>query len=64
MTCLVFAKTLWGPGGHSERPWRQLSGVCVLQHAWAGLGGVPGASCIVPHAWAILEGYPGSSCRV
>ena len=47
MTCFVFAKTLWGPGGHSGRPWSQLSGVCVLLHAWAGLGEDPGASCRV-----------------
>ena len=58
MTCFVFAKTLWGPGGHSGRPWSQLSGVCVLLHAWAGLGGFPGASCrgicVLLHAWAGL----------
>ena len=68
MTCFVFAKTLWGPGGHIERPWSQLSGVCVLPHAWAGLGGPPGASCrgicVLLHAWAGFGGFPGASCRV
>ena len=63
MTCFVFAKTLWGLGGHSGRPWSQLSGVCVLLHAWAGLGGYPGASCrgicVLLHE---EEGGAGKTC--